>query len=308
MADLLDRRVLPLVVVVVLGLAGAIAYVALGGGSTTPSTKSASSASSLAGSSGVAITQTTPEGAVAETSGGVSEQHGGHSRNPFAPIAGTKSKASAKPASSSSSTPSSKSSSSAGKGSGSSGSSGGSSPSTPSPEPTKPAKRSKPATVYHVAVLFGLLPAAGSTTPAQLTPYENVKLLSPLPSAKQPLIVFRGVTVGGTSATFTLVSEAILHGDATCLPSASQCEAIDLKPSDSEQLEYVTASGTVETYELKIVSIVSSKASSSAVSGILRGESKVGRELLHHAGLIELPDLRYSAHSGVLVFAPHHKR
>ena len=32
--------------------------------------------------------------------------------------------------------------------------------------------------------------------------------------AKQPLMVFRGVTAGGKSATFTLVGEAILHGKA----------------------------------------------------------------------------------------------
>jgi hypothetical protein len=303
-ADLLDRRLLPLVVVVLGGVAAAIAFLVLGGGSTANPT--GATANRSLGSSGVAISQITPETAVAETSGGVSQQHAGHSRNPFAPIVHVKAASSsvAKPTSSGSSSSGSSSSS---KGSGSSGSSGGSTPSKPSSEPTKP-KPTKPATIYHVAVLFGLLPPAGSTTAAQLTPFENVKLLAPLPSAQQPLIVFRGVTAGGKSATFTLVSEAILHGDANCLPSASQCEAIDLKPSEGEQLEYVTATGTVETYELKVVSIVSSKASSSAVTGILRNESKVGRELLSHAGLTALPDLHYSAQSGVLVFAPHHKR
>ncbi len=128
---------------------------------------------------------------------------------------------------------------------------------------------------------------------------------TPLPSAKQPLIVFRGVTAGGKSATFTLVGEAILHGNAACLPSATQCEAIDLQAGQTEQLEYLAPTGQPVTYELRIVSIVSSNASSAAVKSILRDESKAGRELLSHAGLHAVPGLRYSAQAGVLVFAGH---
>jgi hypothetical protein len=154
-------------------------------------------------------------------------------------------------------------------------------------------------------VLFGVLPAGVTPATAQLTPFEDIKLLTPLPSAQQPLIVFRGVTAGGKSATFTLVGEAILHGQAACLPSASQCEAIDLRSGESEQLEYVEASGQTVLYELRIVSIDSSKASSAAVANMLRGESKVGRRLLEHAGLIAIPDLRSSSQPGVLVFAAH---
>jgi hypothetical protein len=304
-ADLLDRRLLPLVAIVVLGLLGAIAWVELGG-SSTPASAPHVASTSVSTPPGLAVTQKTSETAVAETTGGAALQHKGSSRNPFAPVVKPKKPSTASASSASAKSTSSSSSSSSGSSSSSSGA-GASKPTTPS-KPTGPSKPAAPTTVYHVAVLFGLLPPAGSTAAPQLTPYENVKLLSPLPSAKQPLLVFRGVTTGGKSATFTLVSEAILHGDATCLPSASQCEAIDLQPSDAEQLEYVTASGTVETYELKIVSIVSSKASSSAATGILRGESKVGRELLSHAGLTALPDLRYSAQPGVLVFARHHKR
>jgi hypothetical protein len=305
-ADLLDKRLFPLVAIVVLGLLGAVAWVALGGSSAPAS---AAHVASIGPStpSGLAVTQKTPTTAVAETTGGAALQHKGRSRNPFVPVTTAKKPASK---STSASNASASSSSTASKSSGSSaGSSEGSGGSKPTSEPTTTTTPSKPkpATVYHVAVLFGLLPSTGSAS-VQLTPYENLKLLSPLPSAKQPLIVFRGVTAGGKSATFTLVSEAILHGNAACLPSASQCEAIDLKVGETEKLEYLTAENALETYELKIVSIVSHKASSSAVTGILRSESKIGRELLRHAGLAELPDLRYSAQSGVLVFAPHHKR
>jgi len=117
------------------------------------------------------------------------------------------------------------------------------------------------------------------------------------------------VTAGGKSATFTLVSEAILHGEATCLPSASQCEAIDLPPGKSEQLEYIAPSGEVSLYELRIVSIVSAKATTGAVKEMLRGTSRAGRELLRHAGLQRIPYLLHSASQiGVLVFSAHGAR
>lgn len=151
-----------------------------------------------------------------------------------------------------------------------------------------------------MAVLFGV-PATGTA----LTPYENLKLMTPLPSGAQALIVFRGVTAGGKSATFTLVGEAILHGTGACLPSASQCEAIDLHTGQTEQLEYLSTSGQVTSYELKVVSITSDKASSAAFKDALHGVSKAGRELLSHDGLEAIPYLHLSATAGVLVFAGH---
>ena len=53
-------------------------------------------------------------------------------------------------------------------------------------------------------MLFGI--AAPGTPPenVQLKKYPNLKRLRALPSAKAPLVVFRGVTAGGTDATFTL--------------------------------------------------------------------------------------------------------
>ncbi|HLH14233.1 MAG TPA: hypothetical protein VKV16_05545, partial [Solirubrobacteraceae bacterium] len=293
-ADLLDRRLLPLVAVLALALVAAIAYVALGG-SSSPSTPSASVASAPAVPAGVAVTQTTSEKAVAETTGGGASQQQGSARNPFAPLANSSGTSSSgatgtkgsQTSTSSTSSPSSGASPSSGSSSGSTGQPGGSSqsggssptPSTP-PKPTHQSspKPAQPKTIYHVAVLFGALPAGSTAPAANLTPYENLKLLAPLPSAKQPLIVFRGVTSGGKSAAFTLVSEAILHGKAACLPSAEQCESIELGAGESEQLEYLSPStGQLEAYELRVVSIAAKKGSGDAVSGLLRGESSAGR-------------------------------
>jgi hypothetical protein len=309
-ADLLDRRLLPLVALVGVALVAALAYAVLGGGSTAATPTAAVSTAPT--TAGLAIGHTTPEKAVAETTNGVSVQRRGAAHNPFALLPGavtsTASTAASSAGSSTTSASSGSSTSSTTSGSSSSspgaGGSGSTTPSQPS-TPATPVTPAKPQTVYHVAVLFGVVPAGAATQSVQLTPYENLKLLTPLPSAKQPLVDFRGVTVGGKSATFTLVGEAILHGNAACLPSAAQCQAIDLKPGESEQLEYLQPSGQTVVYELRVVSIASSKASTASVKRLLRGESKAGRELLRRAGLVAIPDLRYSSRVGVLVFAGH---
>jgi hypothetical protein len=297
-ADLLDRRLLPLVALVVVALLAAIAYVALDGGSSSSTPTAAATGLGSSTPAGLDTSQTTPETAVAEVTSGAAVQHHGSARNPFTPLAEPKAKTAAKATSSSSSGSSSTSSSSS---SSSSGSSGGSTPSTPT-TPTKPSTPAKPKTIYHVAVEFGQLPVTDATP---LTPYENLKLLTPLPSSTQALIVFRGVTAGGKSATFTLVGEAILHGEGSCLPSATQCEAIDLQSGKAEQLEYLSSTGQVLSYELKVVSITSEKASTASVKYALHRESKAGRELLSHDGLMAIPYLHYSANAGVLVFAGH---
>jgi hypothetical protein len=304
-ADLLDRRLLPLVALVVAALVAAIAYAVLGGGSSTPASTASVTTPAVA-PSGLSISQTSPENAVAEVTSGVSTQHRGTARNPFTPLPEAKAKTAtaSSTTSTTSATSTTSSSTSTTSGSGTSSSSAGSTTTTPSTPttPSSPATPSKPKTVFHVAVLFGQLPLSATS---QLTPYENLKLLTPLPSRNQALIVFRGVTAGGKSATFTLIGEAILHGEGTCLPSATQCEAIDLRSGQAEQLEYLSASGQVVSYELKVVSITSEKASVAAFRDALHGSSKAGRELLSHNGLETIPYLRLSATAGVLVFAGH---
>jgi len=306
-ADLLDRRIVPLLALVAVGLVAAAAYAVLGGGSTSaaPSAAAVTPATPVA-TPGIVVSQPTTSKAVAETTSGASTQRRGIARNPFAPLPGAAKAASTASASSQAAptTPAS---------SPSSGSSAASAPVSPSPAssaptpaaPSKPSPAAPPKTVYHTAVLFGVVPAEAPAEGVQLTPYENLKLLTPLPSAKQPLVVYRGVNAGGKTATFTLVGEVILHGSAACLPSASQCQAIQLEPGQSEQLEYLSASGEAVISELRLVSITSVTASSASLRSVLRGESKAGRELLRGEGLTELPDMSYSTETGVLELAGH---
>lgn len=299
-ADLLDRRLLPILALALAGLVAAVAYVALGGGSNAAAPAPAATIAPT--STGIAVTPApaSPAQAVAETTSGSSAQSRGRSRDPFNPLPGDVKAAAAatsKTTSSASSTTTSSKSGSSVKGE-------AKGESKPSP-PSNPSTPSKPTIVYHVSALFGAVPSPVPPSGVQLTLYESLRLLTTLPSAKQPLIVFRGVTSGGKSALFTVVGEAILHGSATCLPSASQCQEIELKPGQTEQLEYLPPSGAMVTYELRIVSIKSSKASSATASSIAHSASKAGRELLRRAGLVAIPGLRYSSAVGVLTFAAH---
>jgi hypothetical protein len=149
------------------------------------------------------------------------------------------------------------------------------------------------------------VPAGTPPQSVQLTPFASLTRQQPLPSAAQPLVVFRGVIAGGKSATFTLVGEAILRGKAVCVPSASQCQAIELKPGQTEELEYLPPSGAAITYQLQLVSITKSLATEAAARRAFRGESKAGRELLRRIGLAAIPGLRYSTTKGVLMAVGH---
>jgi hypothetical protein len=313
-ADLLDRRILPIVVLLGVALVGALAYAVLGGGSSasTPAPLAApvSPLSTAASASSITVTQapTATGQPVAETTSGSVHRSVGASRNPFAPLPGAKA-ASSSTASATSAGSGSSSSSTSGASSKTSGASAestaGSGGATPTPESKPAPSKPKKQTVYTLAVLFGAVPAGSPSPSPSLTPYEHLKRQQPLPSSTQPLVVFRGVTAGGKSASFTLVGEAILRGGATCLPNASQCQAIDLKPGQVEELEYVPLEGAAVIYQLQVVSIDASKASASAARRVFRAESKAGLQFLRAAGLSALPGLRYSADKGVLVFTGH---
>jgi hypothetical protein len=297
-ADLLDRRMLPFLVALGLALIGAIAYALLGGGSTATAPPVTPGPARVAG---ILVTPApkNPNQPVSETTNGVAVQRRGDARNPFRLLPGAAAAAaSAKKTSSSSATKKASTKTEATKPAPSTGSATPTTPSTPAPAP-------KPRTVYHVAVLFGVVPAGTAPGTAQLTPYANLKLFSALPSAKQALIVYRGVTAGGKDAVFTLVGEAIIHGTGTCMPSTFQCQAIKLAPKQVEQFEYLAPSGEVVSYELRIASIASAKAASASVTNAWASDSKAARQLLSQAGLLAVPGMSYSQTSGVLVATPH---
>jgi hypothetical protein len=304
-SDLTSRRMLPFVALLAVALLAAIAYALhSGSGASAPAPTAAapSAVSPPAGSSpSVSQAPANSNAAVSETTSGTKYQRQGSARNPFISLVASSASKTTTAASGTkaagSSTTSTKSQS------GSSGS-GGASTKPVAPKTTSPSKPKKNQPVYQVAVLFGVLP----TTPGQvpvLTPYENIKRLTPLPSAERSLVAFMGVSSSAKSASFAVTGEAILHGNGVCVPSASQCELIDLTPGQTEELSYLEPSGQTVVYQLKVVSIVKSNKSASAAQSLYRRQSKVGQALLRHNGPPLLADLRFSMNKGVLVFVKH---
>jgi hypothetical protein len=249
-ADLLDRRLLPFVVIAAAALSGALVYVVLGGGGGS-SGETPLPAVPTGGSTGIAVSAAPVSGkAVAETTSGAPKQRSGLSHDPFAPLPGT-----AAVGTTSTSTSSSKATAPVTSKTETSRSSGG----TPPVTTTKEKAPAKPRTEYSVAVLMGTALPGTPPQSAQLTPYEHLKFQQKLPSPELRLITFTGANGGGTSATFKLVGEAILRGPGVCQPSASQCEAIALAVGQTEELEYLPASGPPATYELQVTSITAEK-------------------------------------------------
>jgi hypothetical protein len=312
-SDLLDRRLLPVLILLGAILAAAVAYAVLGGGSGSPAKPVAAVAPVSHGSSGpslsVSAATSNQNAAVAETTEGARYQHHSGAHNPFAPL--THKSASAAAASSIGSSSPASSSSSAQSGSATSTGTigGGSAPTTPTTpatpaEPTPPAKQQKSKTVYVVDILYGPAP----TTPgqlSQLTPYAGLKRLEPLPSASDPKIVFAGVSDTGKGAIFTLAGEAILKGEGGCMPSATQCEAIVLAAGKTEEFQYVEANGQNAAYELKVVSIAKRQASA-ATAARLNRRNRRGAALERKLSPALLKHLRFSSAKGVLFYVAHH--
>jgi hypothetical protein len=329
-ADLLGVRLRLVVILLAIGLLAAVGYVAFGGKKSAPASAGGSTgapATIAAGSLAISPAPTNPNLVVAETTDGASHERSGVARNPFTPLPGAGATgASGTPSPSRASTPgisTSTSSTTTSSPGASTTPSGGSPPvAKAKPAPTK----TKTAVHYNVAAQFGVIatpPAEGTPVTPSATPpasipalktYLDLPLDEPLPNKSNPQLVFLGVVLRtGKSAVFALAGEAILHGSAVCLPSATQCQTIQLQPGQSETLEAVEPSGTPVTYELKIISIVKSETSSTKgahtsarAHAASRGSLKAGKRFLRRrGGVTALSGLEYSHTQGVLVFAAH---
>jgi hypothetical protein len=298
-ADLLGRRLLPFVVLVALALTGAVAYAVLGGSGSGSSPSSSATPAATLGASLPAVPPSlatpappNPHVVSAETTTGVHYQRAGSAHDPFKklpePVVKTATPTSSTSSSKSAPTPSPS-------------SGGGTTPSGPSnPKPETPKKKVQPTSFYQVALLFGLAPPPGQ--PSQLVPYANLKRLTPLPDKENALIVYSGVSSGGTAAVFALLHEAIVKGGGTCLPSETQCEMVKVPVGKTLELQYLGKEGQAIIYLLQVVSIVKHESSTGGFAGKF---SKVGNRLLREAGLSATEDLRYLPGRDVVVFAPH---
>ena len=330
-SDFVEKRLWPVAALLGAGLLAVLAWVALsGGGSASAPPPVAATPATLPGPA-VSAAPSNPNQAVSETTFGARYQRQAGAHDPFVPLGAGTPPASAAggatsgtPASPGPSTPS-----------GAGGATGGavvskpstpSAPSTPVPSvPTPPAVTpSKPSTspstggakpgpapaqtlsTHPVSVRFGTVPTAntanGVVAQGQpvLTDHSNLKRLSPLPDAKNAIVVYMGVRSDGKTATFALMHEAILSGDGTCQPSALNCKLLDLKPGQKEYLDYVQQDLSVVRYELDLVSVSTAKVAQAAAVRFFHVESTAGRDLLKKDFPPEVGTLTYDYRSGAL--------
>lgn len=307
-ADLLSRHLLPLLAVAGVALLGALAYIALGSGGGQAKPPMLPPAAPVPSGLPVAIAPPSTTTAAAETPAGLQYQTQGPTRDPFSSLgvvtaSGVTTTSASTTASNSTSTPTPGSTAGAPGGASTSGGGGSSSskagaappspPSVPGPVPKRssPTPTPKPEIVpfYDVSALFGPAPA-NPGEPSTLTPYEDMKRFEPLPSAKGARIVFAGVVSkdGRQRAVFGLVTPPILRGQASCFPSATHCQWIELGAGKSEELEYVNSNGEAAAFELKVVKIVKHSSPAGASESRSLRASTAGRRELVQAGLSPL--------------------
>ena len=319
-----------------------------GSAATLPLPKPPAAVVSLPGSGPVAVTAAAPnpEQAASETPAGSAYQRQGNARNPFAPLAAattapaaaktaaqatTVSGAATKAAGSTGGTPASGTSSTSG-----SSSTKGSSVTVPSTTPAATPAPTVEETTYRVSMSFGrdssvaavvsapdATGVAGSTgpLPASLTPataasslksYRDVPRLLALPDTAGAVVDYLGVAVRTKDlapvAMFVVLGETIPRGQGTCVPSATQCNVVELKSGQSEVFDGLSsgsANGGLVHYRLKLSSIKAHLESSvAAASSYNRRESRFGRELLTGPSAPVLDGLSYSPSLGLLLSKP----
>jgi len=316
-ADLLGVRLRLVMMLLAIGLLAAVAYVVLGGKtSSTPAVSTAAVPGSTHAGIAISTSPVNPNIVAAETTNGSAHQRSETPRNPFTPLPGTGATGAAGAGAGASSKTAASSTTKSSPQSGSTTSAAGG---TPVAAPKPVAQPKTQVTIhYHVTAQFGVIPAAPEGTqesqakPATLQTFTDMPLDQPLPNKTNTQLVFLGVVLRtGRDAVFGLTGEAILHGSAVCLPSATQCQSLELEPGQAETLESIEPDGTPVTYELRLISILKSESSAttSSVGASPHAHSasssavQAGRDALSRkGGVTALSGLEYSPTQGVLVF------
>ena len=285
-ADLVEKRLWPIAVVLAAGLLAVPLVLAKGGDDPAklPAAGAAIAASSGADETEIVTLDVAPK----------VRRHDGHGRDPFVqPKTADPDKVEA--LSSSTTTDG---------GGDTGGGGGGDSTSTdPAPAPTTKTKSSKPKSsgpTYTVDLRFGQADS--------MKTLRDVDRLTPLPSASSPFFVYLGAKSGGKTLVFLVSSDAKATGDGTCKPSKSNCETIELQVGDTEFFDLTTTDG-VQQYQMDIVKIEKSGSSASKSStGKSARASKADRRLLRKVldgrAAHLMGSYRWDPRRGVLVHVP----
>lgn len=113
-------------------------------------------------------------------------------------------------------------------------------------------------------------------------PKMNLPRLKALPSAKDPVLVYLGLTKDKKSAIFMVDSNVEPQGDGTCDPSPANCETIKLHIGDTEFFDVKGENNeTTAQYELDLVAVKTKKTTNAAAAEAARAKvSKNGQKVL----------------------------
>jgi hypothetical protein len=164
------------------------------------------------------------------------------------------------------------------------------------PVATSPSPPQAPKPHYE---LYSLTVRFGDSTSDSLDKM-TLNRLKPLPDGDDPILVYLGVTKDKKSAVFMVDTSVSAQGDGTCKPAPGDCETIELREGETEFFDVVDANGNVtDQFELDLVKIHRSTTASAAVAKA--AGAKAGRRALHareaKAGPLRW---RYDVKSGTL--------
>jgi hypothetical protein len=293
-ADLVDKRLWPIAVLLVAALAAV--PVLLGGSSGADE--------------GVAAIPATPGRSVTATDVRVSEETApstvapvGTRHNPFrqpkAKTADTTPEQA--PAAQTPSTPA--------PGGGTGGGAGGAAPggSTPpamtpaTPAPSTGAPKPENTKVLRVNLRFG---EPGKT---KQKAFDDIARLSALPSADEPIVIYLGVKKDRRTAVFLISSDATATGDGACKPSRTNCQTIEMREGDSTFLDIDLGQGPRQ-FQLDVRSIAQIDTRDVRKASLARARMSVaGQEFLRssiESGEVSLSGLDYSDKTGTLMSTP----
>ena len=198
-------------------------------------------------------------------------------------------------------------------------------PAKTAPAPTKPATGSTtPTGSSGSSGVTPAVPVAPTTGPATLKSTQaysvnidtkdanglhvltDVVRLAPLPAAESPELILLGVLQGGKKAAFLFTNSVKVSNQSgsqlTCLPSADDCQIVELSPGQGMKLAPTSNTALITTFTFELMSIGATNYSSADAAKQARDAvSTAGQTLLPLSNSTELQTLRFDDKIGALV-------
>jgi uncharacterized membrane protein YgcG len=135
---------------------------------------------------------------------------------------------------------------------------------------------------------------------------SDVVRLAPLPAAQSPEVIYLGVLQGGKKAAFLFTNSVKVSGQSgsalTCLPSADDCQIVELSPGQGMKLAPTSNTALISTFTFELMSIAAKSFPSAGAAKQARDAvSTAGQTLIPLSNSTELATLRFDDKIGALV-------